>query len=232
MRYFKYKNENTTEKNALKAQYAELTKDEKRLVRKGKVFNTIATILFFMISGGCFIGCVFLLKRIPISENIFLAVLDYIGIIFLGCVAFIVSLLIGCVASSPIWNKVNANHKVMKQNILSKACVHLREYYELQEPCIVTKCYEASDKNFTNHDVCIFVVDDELRITTNLKYGFFHGENDLGCYAFKLDEISLFEQQGEKFLMTELKSGNTVFLLGYRAKAFIEKHFISTENIT
>ena len=120
----------------------------------------------------------------------------------------------------------------MSQSILSNACAHLREYYELQEPCIVTKCYESSDKRFKNHDVCIFVVDDELRITTNLKHGFFHGENDLGCYAFKSDEISLFEQQGEKFLMTELKSGNTVFLLGYRAKAFIEKDFISTENIT
>lgn len=226
MRYFKYKHPNTTEKNALKAQYAELTKNEKRLVRKEKALNTIATILFFTISIICLSSCVLALKQIPISENLFVAILDYVGIVILGFVAIIVSFLIGGLVSSPIWRKVNTSHRIMKRNILSRACAHLREYYGLQESCIVTKCYESSDERFNNHDVCIFVVGDELRITTNLKHGFFHGENDLGCYAFKLDEISLAKIQSEKFLITELKAEDIVFLLGYRAKAFIEKNFI------
>lgn len=59
----------------------------------------------------------------------------------------------------------------MKKKIFSKACGHLRDYYELQEPYIITNCFEATDKNFKNHDVCIFVVGDELRLTTDLVRG-------------------------------------------------------------
>ena len=47
MRYFKYWNSNKTEQIAKKAQYAELTAHEKKLVRRGKVFGAIAKILFF-----------------------------------------------------------------------------------------------------------------------------------------------------------------------------------------
>ena len=232
MRYFKYKNPNTTEKSALKAQYAELTRNEKRLARKEKALNTIGTILFFTISIICLSSCVLALKQIPVSENLFVAILDYVGIVILGFVALIVSFLIGALVSSPIWRKVNTNHRIMKRNILSQACAHLRDYYELQEPCLVTKRYESSDEKFKHHDVCIFIIGDELRITTNFKHGFFHGENDLGCYALKLDEISLEKIEGEKFLIAELKADNIVFLLGYRAKGFIEKNFISKVNDT
>lgn len=226
MRYFKYKNLNKTEHIALKAQYAELTKDEKRLVRNRKALNKLATILFFTVSTICLVCCVLVIKQIPVPANAFLAILYYIGVVLLVLVATIVSFLLGGLVSSPIWSKVDANHSAMKRNILSQACAHLREYYELQEPCIVTKCYESSDKKFTNHDVCIFVVGDELRITANLKHGFFHGENDLGCYAFKVDEIKLSKQQKDTHLIAELKANNTTFLLGYRAKGFIEKNFI------
>ena len=100
----------------------------------------------------------------------------------------------------------------------------------MQEPCIVTKCYDASDKKFKNHDVCIFVVGDELRITTNLKNGFFREEKDLGCHAFLRDEVTVTKIEGEKFLMAELRAGETTFLLGYRAKGFIEKNFLTVEN--
>ena len=237
MRYFRYENINKTETKALKGQYAELTKEEKRLACKEKILDTVAVILFFIICAGCFIGCLFLLKKIPISQNAFVAVLETLGIIFLGFAALIFSILLGSIGASPIWDRTAKSYKKrrskMSQIVLSNACAHLREYYELQEPCIVTKCYESSDKKFKNHDVCIFVVDDELRITVNLKNGFFHGEKDLGCYAFGLEEISLSTKQSEKFtIAAELRADQTVFLLGYRAKAFIEKHFISTENIT
>ena len=77
----------------------------------------------------------------------------------------------------------------MKKEIFSKACEHLRRYYKLQEPYVVTKCFTATDKRFQNHDVCIFVVGDELRMTADLTRGFLYGERDLGCYAFKKEEI-------------------------------------------
>ena len=90
---------------------------------------------------------------------------------------------------------------------------------------MITKCFDATDKKFQNHDVCIFVVGDELRITTNLVQGFLYGERDLGCYAFKQNEIILTKQQKGNNLIAELRADDTVFLLGYRAKGFVDKNF-------
>ena len=75
--------------------------------------------------------------------------------------------------------------------------------------------------------MCIFVVGNELRITADLVRGFLHGERDLGCYVFKREEITISKLQHGKYLMAELKADNAVFVLGYRAKAFIYKNFIT-----
>ena len=91
----------------------------------------------------------------------------------------------------------------------------------------MTKCFDASDKTFKNHDVCIFVADGELRITADLVRGFLYGERDLGCYAFGKDEILLSKQRSGDRLIAELRAGDTCFLLGYRAKSFIEKSFMA-----
>ena len=105
-----------------------------------------------------------------------------------------------------------------------------REYYGWTEPCIVTKCYNSSDKKFNNRDVCLFIVNDELRITADLKHGFSIKEKDLGCYAFKIEDFSVEQIQGEKFLITKLESEDMFFYLGRRAKSFIERSFISKNN--
>ena len=101
-----------------------------------------------------------------------------------------------------------------------------REYYGWTEPCVVTKCYDSSDKVFAKRDVCIFVADGELRVCANLKYGFSFREKDLGCYAFKPDEISVNLINENNILITELKSNEVSFRLGRRAKSFIEKDFL------
>ena len=138
----------------------------------------------------------------------------------------IVSGLISVALTMPLWKKVESFRiPPVKKEIFSKACAHLRDYYELREPYIVTKCFDATDRKFQNHDVCIFVVDDELRITTDLVRGFLHGERDLGCYAFKRDEITVSKQENVNHLIAQLSADDTVFLLGYRAKGFIEKSF-------
>lgn len=103
----------------------------------------------------------------------------------------------------------------------------MRDYYQLQEPYIITKCFDATDKKFRNHDVCIFIVEGELRITADLVRGFLHGERDLGCYAFMPNEIILSKQQNGNHLVAELRADDNVFLLGYRAKGFIEKSYIA-----
>ena len=112
----------------------------------------------------------------------------------------------------------------MKKDIFSRACAHLREFYGIREPYILTKCYDSSDRKFRDHDVCIFMADGELRITTDLINGFLYGERDLGCYAFKTEEIVLTKQNYNGRLAVELKSGDTVFLLGNRAMGYIKRN--------
>ena len=75
--------------------------------------------------------------------------------------------------------------------------------------------------------MCIFVVNDELRITTDLIRGFLHGHRDLGCYAFKRDEIVISKKRENNLLIVELKAEDTIFLMGYRAKRFVENSFLS-----
>lgn len=226
MRYFKCENVFSDERFILQKKYAELTKKEKKIRIKQKVLKTIGSIIFFTLSTFVFIGCNLLIGQIPEPKDWFLGILYYIGVIVLFLVSIIASVFIGGLVALPIINKAFSNENDEKKEILSKACEQLREFYNLQEPCVVTKCYESTDKRFTNHDVCVFVADDELRITTNLLHGFFHQRNDLGCYCFNREEVCVSKIEGEKFLIAELKAGNQIFLLGYRAKRFVEKNFI------
>ena len=117
----------------------------------------------------------------------------------------------------------------MKKEIFSKASVHLRDYYGLNEPYIITKCFDSTDKKFIDCDVCIFVCGDELRITKDIVHGFLYGEKDLGCYAFKTDEINITKQIHGKSFRCGLSAKDVTFLLGYRAEKYISENFISNK---
>ena len=227
MRYFRYKNTNKNISNAFKEQYKTLTADEKRTFRKEKQWRKFRTVVSLIIFISCIVAGIFLLKSIPLPRAWFLKVLVIIGEVIVGFL-----LLIACGAltvglTMPFWKKVESFQiPTMKREIFSKACGHLRDYYELRDPYIITKCFDATDKNFQNHDVCIFVVGGELRITADLVRGFLHGERDLGCYAFKQEEITLSKQESGNHLSVVLRTDNMFFLLGYRAKGFIEKNFL------
>ena len=227
MRYFRYKNTDKNVNNALKEQYKTLTEDEKRTFRKKKRWEKFSTIVTLTIFICCIIAEIFLLKSIPVPNDNFLEALVIAGKVIVGFILLIVSGGLTAILTTPLWKKVETfDIPLMKKEIFSKACKHLRDYYQLQEPYIITKCFEATDKNFQNHDVCIFIVGDELRITTDLVQGFLHGERDLGCYAFKKEEITLSKHNDGNHLIAELKANKIVFLLGYRAKGFINKFFL------
>lgn len=233
MRYFKYKNTKKNMNNALKEQYLTLTKDEKRTVRRKKLWERCSSIVAFIIFFSCLFASVYLLKTIPHPGSKWLEVLVVLGKVIIGFVLLIVSGFLAYGITYPLLKKVESYHiPLMKKEIFSKACAHLRDHYGLQEPCIITKCYDSTDENFKNHDVCIFVVNDELRITTNLIRGFLHGHRDLGCYAFKRDEIVISKKCENNLLIAELKAEDTIFLLGYRAKRFVENSFLSRNNDT
>lgn len=227
LRYFKYKNINVNYNNALKEQYKILTGDKKRTFRKEERWRKLGTIVTYLVVISCAAIGVFLLKLIPLPSAWFLKVF-----VIVFEVAFCVAWLIACGKltiriTKPFWKKAESFHiPTMQREIFSKACKHLRDYYELHDPYIITKCFDATDKTFRNHDVCIFVVCGELRITADLVRGFLHGQRDLGCYAFRREEITLSKQKSGNHLIVELRANNTLFLLGYRAKGFIEKNFL------
>ena len=231
MRYFKC---DTLKQEDRKIVYqdVELTDEEKKSDRQGKFLNFLGTLFFFVVFVAVFIGSMFFIVRIPTSNNPFLFILVVVAMFILGIGALLMSVLIGSFVSSPIYKKAQAKLAIHKRIYFDKALISLREYYDWTEPCIVTKCYDSSDKKFKNRDVCIFLVDDELRITADLRHGFSIRENDPGCYTFKVNEFSLEQVQDEKLLITKFKSEDLVFDLGRRAKDFIEKRFISTKNNT
>ena len=231
MRYFKCESLKPEDREMI-TQYVSLTEEDKKRDRQGKLLNFVAIALCSIVFLVVFFGSEFMIAQIPDPWNPFIFVLSVVGRIILTFGVIIVSTLIGTLVSSPIFKKAQEKLVFQKRICFDKALISLREYYGWQEPCIVTKCYDSSDKKFKRRDVCIFCVDDELRITADLKHGFSIRENDLGCYAFKVDEFSLEQIQGENFLITKFKSEDLVFHLGRRAKGFIEKRFISTKNDT
>ena len=226
MRYFKYKDTNKIINIALKEQYKTATKDERCTLLKEKIWRKFSTIVFFTIYISCIVAGIYLFNSIPYPSGLLFELLVIIGNVIVTFILLIVGFILAAILTTPLWNKVESFHiPSMKRKIISKACEHLRDYYELQEPYIITKCFDATNKIFKNHDVCIFVVGDELRLTTDIVHGFLYEERDLGCYAFKRDEITLSKQQNGNHLIAELKSDNAIFLLGYRAKRFIEENF-------
>ena len=227
MRYFRYKNTNKNINNALEEQYKTLTEDEKRTFRKEKRWRKFSTIVSLTIYIFCIVAGIFLLKTIPLPYAWILKLLVVICKVVIGLILLIAGGVLTVGLTMPLWKKVESFHiPSMKKEIFSKSCEHLRDYYKLQKPYIITKCFDATDKKFQNHDVCIFVFGEELRLTTDLVRGFLHGERDLGCYVFKRDEITISKQQDGNHLVAELRADNTVFMLGYRAKGFIDKNFI------
>ena len=114
-----------------------------------------------------------LIAAIPSPNDRVLDLICGIGKLLLIFGAIIIGCIVGALASAPIWNRAHTGHRMLKQQLRSDACKNLREHYELQEPCIVPKCYDSSEKRFVNHDVCLFIAGDELRITANLIHGFF-----------------------------------------------------------
>lgn len=230
MRYFRYENTNESINNALKEHYKTLTEDEKRIFRKEKRWRKFSTIVSSIIYLSFIVFGIFLLASIPEPSAWFLEILVIVVKVIVGFILLIVGAVLTVGLTMPLWKKVESFHiPSMKKEILSKACEHLRDYYQLQEPYIITKCFYSTDDKFRNHDVCIFVVGDELRITTDLIRGFLYGERDLGCYVFKQEETTILKLQDGSHLKAELKADNTIFVLGYRAKKFIDENFIDKE---
>ena len=227
MRYFRYRNTDKNIQNAYKEQYKLLSEEEKTMFLKEKRMYETSMFAFLGILIACIVGGFFLIELIPTPDFWVWEALVLVGKCLAGFIVLIVSGAVAGLITEPLWKKAESYHSPsIKNEVCSKACEQLRRYYKVQETYVVTKCFEATDKKFQNHDVCIFVAGDELRITCDLIHGFLHGERDLGCYAFKEKEISLSKREKGNHLVVELRTDKLVFVLGYRAKGFIEKQFL------
>lgn len=223
MRYFRYDGP-TIDISDLQRRYAILSAEKQKRLQQAHRLQKLGTCIFWLVFLAAFAGLMILIHLIMPKENgVFGAILYSLGHVAWAIIALILSAILGAVAATPLWTKVASHEKALRRRLLSQACQYLRSFYQFQEPFLVTKCYCSSDRRFDRHDICLFTVDGKLRLTANLHYGFFDPARDLGCYEFDPEELSLCNDEYKSRAALKLQAGETTFLLGQRAKSFIQK---------
>lgn len=225
MRYFKC--DLPLDNSQLKAQYSALLAEDQKLQRKRKLLSRLGTVVFVLVLVLVLVVAG-VLGNLIIPEDdgsVLMTVVNVVCRILWGLCFAILAPLAATFAAAPLWFKYPDCSEQARALLRSKGCEQLREYYGFHKPFLVTKCFDSSDRRFRRHDVCLFFVDGELRLTVNLHYGFFDSERDLGCYAFRREELQLQSVPHAGHPAAELKCGDTVFLLGIRAEKFIRDHF-------
>ena len=226
MRYFQYDGE-IPSIEVLRKKGMKLSAAMNRNRRRAGLLGALGTVVFwvlFLVLGG---AQIFLINWImPGEEGIVWVIVDFVGKGILYGFAFILAAIAAAVAASPLWGKRQNTEKALLREALSVACTELKAFYQFQKPFLGTKCYRSSDRRFDRHDVCMFVVGDELRITANLHYGFFDPKRDLGCYCLSRREITLSDTQHKDRSAVELQADGVSFLLATQAAAYIKKMFL------
>lgn len=226
MRYLRFSGE-VPNLESLQKRGRELSATEQRQRRKATVLHKCGTVVFWTVFLSLSAGLILLINwLLPEDDSVFDVIINTICGLCLGIVAVIISAIVGAIAATPLWGKQQNAKKAMLREALNESCAALRQFYQFGEPFLVTKCYCSSDKRFDRHDVCIYVVDNELRITANLHYGFFDPTRDLGCYCMAPQEIQLTDAQHKTRPAVELQADGVRFTLGSKAQAFIKAQFI------
>lgn len=224
MRYFKYSGP-WEDIESLKVRYVGLSEQARKDCRREKLLHRLGTAVFVTVMLVLWVGLLFLIRLVqPTEADALTAILFCIIGLPWVFISLFISAVVGAIAASPLWGIHRKSWKQRRQQLLHDASSQLREFYGFREPFLVTKCYQSSDRQFDRHDVCIFIVDGELRITANLHYGFFDPKRDLGCYGLTRQELSLRDAQYKDRSAVELRAGELSFLLGCRAKAFIDSY--------
>lgn len=214
MHYYKYDGPRV-DTQALKAQVERRCRSAKWWGRGGNiVFWTVSLLLLAL-------SFVLISWLLPSPEELVLLILTYIARWMLAVFLGLICIVMGTLAATPLWGKREKTHGKLLKQAQYEACAALRDYYRFRFPVLVTKCYDSSDRRFTRHDVCLYFVEDTLRITANLHYGFFRPERDLGCYVLDRQELQLTRGTYKDRPCTMLQAGSLVFCLGQRADAFL-----------
>lgn len=108
----------------------------------------------------------------------------------------------------------------IKAEVYLKVNSNKFKYYGLNDNYIITKCYYSNHLEFINHDVIVCFINNKIKITNDL----YHSIDDFGCYEFDINEIRYFNIKEDNLVKTKIVDNNDVFILGYRAKTFINKN--------
>lgn len=240
MRYFKYPYTKKAEETEIKkAELAAFDKAHRKLAVKAAVLRVLATalllaaVIFLMVLSFMAAG-----SYVPEYKNLlqfFIALIAVRFLIFVFCM--VLTVIISLLLSLPLFKILEKWDKKLDQSrrehlwdISQKACEELAQYYGLQEPSIVTKCYACSDNRFKKKDIIIFERDGEVRIIKNIFGTLNINERDIGCYAFKKGEFSLCHAEYKGKRSAELTEGEVSFTLAARAKPFAERLLAYEEN--
>ena len=226
MKYCRFRRTDKVDHAVYRARLARLSGDRKKAHRRNTLRNGFASVCFLLVwMGGTGVIAGLLSQLIPKTENAFLAILISIGFVLLFLIFSILMFVAAAFVAKPLWSKSEpAVFRYCREDAAS-GCLHLRRYYRLEKPYLLTKCYDSSIKGFVDHDICLFFVEGDLRLTVDLVNGFTHGWKDLGCYTLQLDELSLSNVKIGSREALELKAGKIWFLLGKRARGFIQRAF-------
>jgi hypothetical protein len=221
VRYFSYDGPVDTNE-ILKQRLKDLTADQYRANRKSKWFSRLGKAAFWVVS----VGVIILLAILTDWEMPEKNLLDVVAMCVVQVLRFVlcpcVGALVGALAATFFFMRAEDHTQKLRREILHDACSHLRSFYGVREPLMVTKCYTCTDPKFSRHDVCLFWVEDELRITTNLVNGFIHPQRDLGCYAAKAGEITMTDAVYKDRAALELGFGDVTFCISANAKPFLK----------
>lgn len=225
MRYFKYSDPWPEIENE-KERYNRMQHDMARITRRR---NKLGNVVFWFVFVLCTVvsiwhWCIILDFGEGVLE-LFICAIDFVPIVFMS---IILSAILGVIVASLFWDAKGQACRMKLQQIMQRTTEHLRSFYQLNEPCVVTKCYRCSDRKWDRHDICLFIVADELCITTNLKHGFFHPYKDLGCYCLSRQEITWKDGQFRELPALELEADGVSFLISRNAISII-RSFIEAE---
>ena len=226
MRYFKYNRIDYSQDPQIREEYNALLKKEKNEIKKDKMWTRLSLLISTVVLIVYIFVFVAVLIVIPTPNGLLAGVLVE-GLKLVHTMVFIpIGIWIAYWVIYPsLEQKFHANYTRTINKYITNSCPALMSYYELEEPYIVTKCYDSSERDFKNQDICLFIVNNELRIATVLVYGFFNMERNIDCYAYMRYELALTQIKNKKPSKYELRSGETYFVLDKNAKKFFDAHF-------
>jgi hypothetical protein len=201
---------------------ASYNEDEQKKIRTNQLLSKLLIVAGYIVSISLLVILFSLIRLIPTPEKVLFGILYVIAFVALGLLIIVISSLI-FIPISKLLDKLNYNIPTYNREHIASACSDIRKYYGLDNDYLLTKCFKSTNNNFNNHDICIFRVYNEIRITNDIVRGYLKTTSNLGCYSVKFDELEVYKDDYNNKRVTVLKFGNEEFVIGIKAYSYITK---------